>query len=468
MWGVPGLIDDIVVDGGVAGWEPGDGWSLAPGARGFREELGLPVDRPVVMTGHQPVFWHAGILAKYLAVEAVAAKTGAAAAWCVPDQDVVDAGVVAWPGAVEDGERVGPGRWERVEGRVLGWGGGEPSAGVSVGLLGAGEVVEDVDGMPVGLAGVARALRGVDGESSAAGRVWAAHARVMSERLGLGSLDRVAFATGVARTGLFASLVERMRAEPMACARAYNGAVAAEPGVGMRELAVGDGGERVELPLWRAGVGGRRAAVYAADLEDGLGAGDVLPRASLFTGIMRLAGCDLFVHGTGGIGYDRVTERWFADWLGDWDGLPGRLSLSGWLAPAGVVTATVLLDLGVPDVTRADLARAVWRARAGRHGPGLVGDEAGQREKDELVRRIDGAAYGSAARAELFAELQTLLERVRGERASEIAALDGEVERVRAGLADRAIARDRTWPWVLHDDQTLGALRAGIVEKVGG
>lgn len=460
MWGVPGLIDEIVVDGAVCGWEPGGAWSLAPGARGFREELGLPVDRPVVMTGHQPVFWHAGILAKYLAVEAVAAKTGAAAAWCVPDQDVVDAGAVAWPAAVEDGERAGPGRWERVEGRVLSWGGGEPSAGVSVGLLGAGEVVEDVDGMPAGLAGVVGALRGVDGESSAARRVWAAHARVMGERLGMGCGEPVAFATGVARTGLFARLVERMREDPMGCAGAYNAAVAAEPGVGMRALAVGDG--RVELPLWRAGAGGRRAAVYAADLEDGLEAGDVLPRASLFTGLMRLAGCDLFVHGTGGIGYDRVTERWFADWLGEAGDVPGRL------CSAGVVTATVLLDLGVPDVTRADLARAVWRARAGRHRPGLIGDEAGQREKDELVRRIDGAAYGSDERAGLFAELRGMLDRVRGERAGEIAALDGEVERVRAGLADRAIARDRTWPWVLHDDQTLGALRAGIVEKVGG
>ena len=34
------------------------------------------------------------------------------------------------------------------------------------------------------------------------------------------------------------------------------------------------------------------------------------------TGLMRLAGCDLFIHGTGGGAYDLVTEEWLGSWMG--------------------------------------------------------------------------------------------------------------------------------------------------------
>ncbi|MEC9372360.1 MAG: hypothetical protein VYC34_00885, partial [Planctomycetota bacterium] len=31
----------------------------------FREQLGLPTGRPIVLTGHQAEFWHPGVLAKF-------------------------------------------------------------------------------------------------------------------------------------------------------------------------------------------------------------------------------------------------------------------------------------------------------------------------------------------------------------------------------------------------------------------
>ena len=52
---------------------------LPPGAveevrpKVLREQLGLPVHGPVIMTGHQAEFWHPGILAKYLACDAAGA-----------------------------------------------------------------------------------------------------------------------------------------------------------------------------------------------------------------------------------------------------------------------------------------------------------------------------------------------------------------------------------------------------------
>jgi hypothetical protein len=405
------------------------------------------------MTGHQPAFWHAGILAKYLAAHAVAEKTGAAAAWCVPDQDVLDPGAVAWPVARRGGTG---GRWERAEGRLLRW--PESIEGAPAGRIGAGEAV-DPEGMPEGLGELARAVQGERSATTASARVWGAHERVIADRLGLAGDGPAAFATAVARTQFFASLVQRMRSDPEACARSYNAAAGAEPDAGMRPLAVSGSGDRIELPLWRVGAGGRRVAVFAPDL-DGLDAGDLLPRATLFTGILRLAGCDLFVHGTGGIGYDRVTERWLGGWLRD--ELGDTLPVS--LAPAGAVTATVLLDLGVPDVTRSDLAHAVWRAHAARHNPVLLGDAPAQKEKDTLVGRIESAV--GAERAPLFEALHGLLERVRTQRGMELDALEADAGRVRAALADRSLAHDRTWPWVLHDDATLARLRSEIAARV--
>ena len=45
-----------------------------------RRALGLPTDRPIIMSGHQPTLWHAGILAKLLAAGELARATGAHAA----------------------------------------------------------------------------------------------------------------------------------------------------------------------------------------------------------------------------------------------------------------------------------------------------------------------------------------------------------------------------------------------------
>ena len=60
---------------------------LARAAASFRDELGLPAGRPLAMTGHQAIVWHAGILAKYLALDAACVRSGADGAWLVVDQD---------------------------------------------------------------------------------------------------------------------------------------------------------------------------------------------------------------------------------------------------------------------------------------------------------------------------------------------------------------------------------------------
>lgn len=417
-----------------------------PRAAVFRGELGLPTDAAVVMTGHQPTFWHAGVLAKYLAATALARREGAVTAWCVPDQDVVEPGRVRMPVRREPDEG-GPGSWRVAEHELLRWGGDvrtEPTGARPPGLV-TGPVPAEFDA-------VASALRRFEGEQTAAKQAWCAHETVLDDRLGV-PVSPTVYATDVSRTSIFAWLVERMAADPAGCVREYNAAVRAEPGSGVRALLALEHEGRYELPLWLIEPGEPRRAVYADEL-DTMDPAMLTPRGLPMTGLLRLVGCDLFIHGTGGGAYDRVTERWFAGWLGET--LPG----------AGVASATLRLDLGVPDVDRADLAPAVWRAHKARHTPAMLGDESAQREKDRLVAAIRSA--DRPRRGVLFGELHAMLGSCRAARGERLAAYDRAVSEIAGALADSAIARDRTWPWVLHDDAALGALRDEIERRIGG
>ena len=432
-----------MLDEWLSRWRPGDAGTDDRGVA-FRRELGLPTDRPIVMTGHQPVFWHAGILAKYLAAEVIAERIGGCAVWCVPDQDVVEPGRVRRPVRRVGGVPAhGPGLWDVHEHDLLRW-----ADGLGTTPAGARPPGEPIGVAPDGFASIVDLLHAHRGEPTAAKQVWSAHKRVLGARMGTTTDASTIFATELGATTLFGRLHEMMRDDPVSCAAAYNAAVSAHPVAGVRELVCG---ERVELPLWHLSRGEPRRVVYADELRDAA-PGALAPRGLLFTGMLRAAGCELFLHGTGGGEYDKVTACWFGEWIGE----P--------LAPAGVVSATARLGLGVPEVDKTDLLGAIWRAHHARHSPGMLGDNRADAEKSAMIRRIRTAARGE--RRALFDELHGLLGRVRTERAEEIAALDREVETIRAALADARIARDREWPWMLHADETLGALRAEIRRRL--
>ncbi|MCA9274359.1 MAG: hypothetical protein KDA31_15085, partial [Phycisphaerales bacterium] len=53
----------------------------------FREQLGLPTDKPIIMTGHQAQLWHPGILAKLFAAQSVASQVGGVVVWLIVDMD---------------------------------------------------------------------------------------------------------------------------------------------------------------------------------------------------------------------------------------------------------------------------------------------------------------------------------------------------------------------------------------------
>lgn len=446
--------------------------------RRLREQLGLPVDRPVIMSGHQLGVWHPGILAKWLFVSA-AARTGGegwgAGAWVWVDQDANRYAELAFP--------------VRTDAGVLKMGVWRASAGRTVQGLGpvCGDMPFEVADLPrpreggFAVAGVEPGLeragaalrRARDGAASAADQV----ERAVVDLLGPldAPVEHRIRATRLARTELFAEMVGRMRERPRACTDAYNAAVAAYPEAGgghgaevtMLNTGVGEGGGEggAELPLWWLRCRGCSAAVTrhrvrAADLDRAF-PGELAPRGLMMTGMLRLGACDVFIHGTGGggpTGYDRITDLWMKKWMGVT------------LAPTAVVTATLRLDLGEPEnpPTEAEARRARWLAHHARHHPSLIGDAGASARKRELLEEIRRAERGSARRSVLFREMHAVLERAAAAHAERLAELDRAAEVAEARLGNAGVARERTWPFVLYPEGDLARLREMVWAAVGG
>ncbi len=445
-------------------------WSVPRGARpaaseAFRRELGLPLDRPLIWTGHQPGVWHAGIVAKYLAAEAAARRLGAGVVWLVADQDEAEVGTLRVPAHAAGGRLV-----ERTVRVLAGEGERAEAAGVPPASRPASAAsAEDIDpGIhPHHRGVVARVRQALSQHAEAGARTLAeqaarANAALLQERLGLPERPMV-FASWLAGTAAFATLVRAMIDDPAACVGAYNDAAREHEAADVRPLRAD--ASRVELPLWRLAPGRARRPVFASEAA-GVPPAELAPRALLLDAAVRLFGADLFIHGVGGGAYTRATERWLAGW-------PAGAGAAG-AAPArtAVVTATLLLDPDLcarpePAASSADAARAAWRAHAARHHPRLLGDAPRQRLRDELVAQIAAMPPRSAERAAAYARLQTLLEDSRAAHGEGIDALRRTALDVRAASADAALAEDRTWAWPLHSDAALKRL-ADAVNAAGG
>lgn len=434
--------------------------TASPERRRFHEQLGLPTDRPLVLTGHQAEFWHPGILAKYLAADAAAAALGAHAAWLVVDQDLSEADSARYPARRND-DRLVAARLDLAS-----------EAPLAPDLPAAARPPLDVpelrfpDGAPPaaayvrdGLERIAAALRDHAHAPNLGRQVAGALADLLEPLAGRAP---TIFATDLHRTDLFAELVDRMDREPERCIAAYNAAARAHPGAGIRPLHADDVNVRYELPLWRIEPGKPRRRVYAEDLPS-IPREQLAPRALFMTGLLRLAGCDLFIHGTGGGGadetkggYDAVTDDWLRAWLGRAD-----------LAPVTVVTATRLLPLDAePIPTDDEIRRADWTAHHARHDPAILGDPAAAAEKRRLVERIRHLKYHGDP-APTYAAMHALLQRARAEHAPRLAELQRHADRLRARRHDAAVLADRTWPFPLYPRESLLTLRNEVRAAFG-
>jgi len=409
---------------------------LAEQAGGFRAQMGLTTDGPIVMSGHQAGFWHPGIVAKYAAVGRDA--VGAATAWLVADLDDNQ------PTRVRVARRDERGVVQSVERDLAAGAAGHPDAPTGF------RPVAPVTNKPAEeLARAAAAMRGQGGRaSSLAAQVHEAAAGLLEE-LGAARPDAAVYATDISGTDLFAAVLAEMSRDPQSCVERYNDAVREQPEAGVRMLTAREG--RWELPVWRVGPNEPRVPVMVSGGER-LEPARHAPRGLLMTGLMRAAGCDLFIHGTGGGVYDRITERWLGEWLGMT------------LAPLVVVSATLRLDLGFGGMTPGEAQRAIARAHRAAHDPALLGAPALGARKWELVERIAGLERGDAARRRLFGEMHELIGTARRNGAVRLGALEAERERGLAVLRSREAVEDRTWSFLLHDDAALRAL----IERVRG
>ena len=260
---------------------------------------------------------------------------------------------------------------------------------------------------------------------------------------------------------VYESVVSRMLDDAHRCAAAYNRAVAEHPQAGMTPLALHR--ELAELPLWAVAWGRPRRRVFA-DLsdarplfvyEDGqaidTAAVKLLPRALLLTAVMRGYFCDLFVHGTGGLVYDRVTESWWRSWAGEE------------LAPMAGATADVYLDSGAPVADRAELDRAVWRCHHLPHNLdralGLDGDIV--RQKHDLIAHMDDDRDRSRRR-EAFQTIHRINGELAQRHAEALRAADRDLRLARVGVHNARTARRRDWCFALYPPDRLHALRRAL------
>lgn len=439
---------EVVIRPGVEAWAP----ALAaprPDAAADRAALGLPTDRPIVMSGHQCELWHPGILAKDLALREWAAHHRAAPAWVEVEQDSGTPWIIPYP--TRDLAR---GRWRL---------GGSPTAppDTPTGALPpvrAGDALPD-DAHPAcapGLIALRDALVRHAAEPTLARQFRAARNDLLAWA---GDAPAPVWALGLHATPRMRGAVDAMRRDPRACVAAFNDAARAHPDARVSPLDLRAG--RVELPLWWVRPGVARRRVYADELA-ALPPGDttrpdlgtLAPRALLLTGVLRAGACDLFIHGLGGERYDRVTEQWIGVWLG-WT-----------LSPTAVVTATLRLPLGGESLPEPRaVARAAWEAHRARHDPALLGDAVLGARKRDFIHQI-ARARTRAERATLYRAMHALLDDARARLPDALAAFDDRARAMHAVAARAGVAHDRTWPFPLHAPAALHALRRRVREAL--
>lgn len=391
------------------------------------------------MTGHQAGLWHAGILAKYLAADALASSiAGAAWSHLVVDQDINDAG--ALPAPTADLRRVTLRLAPPWPGRVTSR---QPAS------TRAGEIAPGMH--PEVVARVERIMAMVSTTASAPDLPSQLETMVRTLTSPLFSLPRGVRATALASTDGFRVLLRAMRDDPVACVEHYNAAAASTPRARLAPLRTRGGGR--ELPLWRIDpAAGTRHAVFSDEVSD-VPPELLAPRALLLSAFLRLFVCDLFIHGTGGGLYDQATDAWLGRWQPSWKPCPGA-----------VVSATVTLPLAAEGAWPSPeaIARARWEAHAARHDPERLGDARAAAASEALLARIREAKAAGADARGAYLELHALLEGVRSRHRAALETLDAKATALEAAGQASRVVHDRTWPFALHSEATLLALRASI------
>jgi hypothetical protein len=467
---------------------------IGPLRAALRTTLGLT--GPVLVTGHQAEFFHAGVLAKNLAADALARQSGGSALFLLVDTDVPKSARVVIPQVTSHGLR-------RVDVAI-------PGADLQLPYLAQppqprAAWLQFFASLTALYAGGDRTLlptyaRGWLTTESATPAYCDALARAQSiTEAALGDTQlRIARLSDVCRTPTFRAFVAGLvRAAPQ-CAAAYNAAQAAyrrrhhvrAAGRPVPPLIVD--GATVELPLWawRPGEPRRRLFVtwhgdqgeLATDnrrlgrLARGALAShathaepwpleregwQLWPRALALSAFCRLFLGDLFIHGIGGAKYDELMEEFVEGWLGS---VP---------APCCCVSATLHLPLPHTPAGAADVRAARQRSRDLRYNPQRhlrAAPRALLQQRGELVRRADELRRDDPRNR---AERRLVFQALRQTNAALLEAdpwraaqYDQQVQELETSCKLNRIAQDREYFYALHTPEELARLRATIAGEL--
>jgi len=414
-------------------------------------------DRPIY-TGHQQTLFHPGILAKYVAG---ALASGGHAAWyeqVIVDQDVYDPLALDIPARVGDELIVRRHRLARVMPDI------PPAAQPPARVSDIHATLDAIEWPPD--AAVSRdAMRRAYETARQTADTLARQAWLVNNDLlrGVGvDTPRAVFASELLHDHRHAWVIDALLHEARRSAAIYNRAVAAFPEAGMAPLRIEP--YMVEVPLWllRWQQPRQRVFVDLADrtplfvTEDGkpIEARDdtFAPRALLMTALLRDPNhAALFIHGTGGWAYDRITEQWWRDWRG------------AELAPMALATADLYLNADAPQADRGELERAVWfrhhiKDNVDRYtevDPGLAN------RKHELLAHMDDDRDRRRRRA-AFDEIHRINDALCRQHPDVIAEADARLARARVGVTNRRVAQRRDWFFGLYPQAKLDDLKAAI------
>lgn len=427
-----------------------------------RRELGIAAAPGGALcgAGHQPGFWHPGILAKFIHARRLAGD-GGAVVHLVVDHDEVDPAVVEVPILVplEHGARLGRAKIRLGPPAPRGAALRQPSFEPWGADAGDGTAAREharsripgsiaLESVAQGLERAGAELANARNQPNAAMQVAAATTALMQPWVGAVELLPT---SRLLRTTVGDAFIESMRRDPARCIEAFNEALRLDARAA-RALRRDDD---PELPLWTLDASGRRRRVRVSELRAAVPPDPLLPTAFLLSAIMRLAVCDRFVHGLGARRYERVTEAWFRAWLGT--ALP----------PCDFASATCTLPLDelAGDLrearSEADHRRAWWdpesldaTAIAAPHGPGDA--------KRRALAEIAGLPRGSPQRRDAHRRMLQMLDAMRRARATAFRSLETQVLEAQERASMASIANDRTWPFVYFEPSALEALASRL------
>lgn len=390
------------------------------------ETFGLEPSRPVIVVGHQPVFWHPGILAKFIAADALARSCNGQLVHLVIDGHMGFFNQVQWPVLGDDGAlRRGTWRFR------------DQLQGVPMAMQSACVPFELPEEGRVELGMIHAALSDAASTENAAVQQATALDRLMDAWIGPRTTIT---ASALAASPIGVELLERMSSDPQVCMDMYNQSLLAHAGVDMAHLAQG------ELPSWTVIDGG---TVRTSRMDDDP-ALSRFPKAMFLTAMARLGLGDFFVHGVGGARYDRCMESWIGNWI--------KVAP----CPSAVASATMLLDPAILSESALLRQHRIDAARRRKHDPALVTGPGPSKGKTVLLADVNSHPPRSPQRREAFRRMHDELDATPGSGDGRLS--QDESDRL---LETVSIASDRTYAFALHEPAAIASLVTLIRDRLG-